>query len=288
MNEAISSMLSKYNCDSLISYENALKEIMQEITLLGLWRAKFFEKAAFYGGTALRILYGLNRFSEDLDFSLLKADKNFDLSAYFDSIKSELNSFGFNSKIIQKEKNIDTAIESAFIKSGTLQNLVTIEAPKRITKYIPSNQLIKIKFEIDIDPPEGFNTESKFLLEPIPFSVNTYELSDLFAGKMHAVLCRKWKKRIKGRDWYDFVWFVGKRAHLHLGYLESRMHQSGNLDNNTPLTKSLFFELMKKKIQAIDIESAKKDVINTLKDQSSITVWDKAFFADVLSKVQFT
>src|SRR5271168_5415411 len=104
MNPAILSMLDRYNCVSLQDYENALKEIMQEIALLGLWRSKFFEHTAFYGGTALRILYGLDRFSEDLDFSLLKQNKNFNLTPYLEAIKIELLGFGFSVTVEQKNK----------------------------------------------------------------------------------------------------------------------------------------------------------------------------------------
>src|SRR5258708_11206041 len=104
MHYAIEQMLKKYNCCSQLDYLNSLKEIFQEIALLGLWRAKFYEKAAFYGGTALRILYGLDRFSEDLDFTLLKNTKNFDLSPYNQAIADELSSFGFKVSVETKIK----------------------------------------------------------------------------------------------------------------------------------------------------------------------------------------
>ena len=286
MNEAISSMLSKYKCTNLESYESALKEIIQEIALLGLWRSKFFEKAAFYGGTALRILYGLDRFSEDLDFSLLVPDQSFNLTPYFEGIKSELESFGFQVNINRREKAVESAVESAFIKTGTLNNLVTIEAPDKLIKRIPSNRLIKIKLEIDIDPPGRFETEAKYLLEPIPFSVNTYKLPDLFAGKLHAVLCRKWKTRVKGRDWYDFVWFIGKGVPLHLSHLEERMKQSGDLKENDALTENVLFDLLRNKINNIDFKAAKKDVVNILKDPASTDVWSKEFFRNVILQIK--
>lgn len=286
MNEAISKMLSKYECGSIDSYENALKEIIQEIALLGLWRSKFFEKSAFYGGTALRILYGLNRFSEDLDFSLLRPNPSFKILPYCKSVISELESFGFNVDISPREKTNESTIESAFIKTGTLQNLLSIEAPTKLTKRIPINQLIKIKLEVDIDPPGGFETEAKYLLEPIPFSINTYTLPDLFAGKLHAVLCRKWQTRVKGRDWYDFVWFIGRGIPVHLSHLKRRMRQSGDLKPKDTLNKYLLLELMKKKIGKLDIATARRDVMNSLKDPASIDVWSNAFFSDVLLEMK--
>src|SRR5438309_3791037 len=123
MNPAILSMLDRYKCVTAQDYENALKEIIQEIALLGLWRAKFYEHAAFYGGSALRILYGLDRFSEDLDFTLLRPDKTFSLASYNQAIMDELRSFGFKVEVVTKTKKIVSNIESAFIKADSKQQL---------------------------------------------------------------------------------------------------------------------------------------------------------------------
>src|SRR5688572_27849459 len=173
MHDAIRTMLEKYKCHSGQDYINALKEIFQEIALLGLWRAKFFEKAAFYGVTALRILYGLDRFSEDLDFSLLTKDLSFSLSEYLSAIQVELQGMGFDVTIEAKNKEQDSAIKSAFIKAGTKKNLLKIKIPFEINNVIHRDELLKIKLEVDINPPGLFKTEAKILLIPIPFSVNT-------------------------------------------------------------------------------------------------------------------
>lgn len=202
------SLLSTYNLKTETDYADALREIMQEIALLGLWRARFFDKAAFYGGTALRLFYGLNRYSEDLDFSLLKEDRAFTLKQYFSAIKSELESLGFEVDIVEGNMG---AIESAFIKTNTLHSHLVLGAPKYITDKLHAKQLIKIKFEIDINPPQKFKTEIKQILTPIPFTARVYDISSLFSGKLHAILCRAWKTRIKGRDWFDLVWFLGKK-----------------------------------------------------------------------------
>ena len=193
MNPAISSMLEKYNCQTRQDYENALKEIVQEIALLGLWRAKFFEHAAFYGGTSLRILYGIDRFSEDIDFSLLEPQKDFALKPYLDAVEKELGAMDFNVEIAERMKNIETAIDSAFIKAGTKEHLLKIDVPEEISERIHRNEQIKIKLEVDTDPPGGFETEAKTLLQPIAFSVRSYKQPDLFAGKIHAVLARGWQ-----------------------------------------------------------------------------------------------
>lgn len=286
MNDAVSSMLAKYKCQSVEDYENALKEIIQEIALLGLWRAKFFEKAAFYGGTALRIFHGLDRFSEDLDFSLLKPSQAFDLARYLDSAKNELASFGLNAEIKKREKKTQGAIQSAFIKTGTLSNMLMIELPDRMIKKIPSNRLIKIKLEVDTDPPGGFETEAKYLLVPIPFSVALYKLPDLFAGKMHAILCREWKSRVKGRDWYDFVWYVGKDVPVNLKHLGERMKQTGHLDKNAELTKEKLVSMLIQKIDRVDFTAAKKDVMPSIKDPSSVAIWSKDFFGEVAKRMR--
>lgn len=238
MNPAIGAMLERYKCQTRQDYENALKEIIQEISLLGLWRAKFFQHAAFYGGTALRILYGLDRFSEDIDFSLLAPTPDFELRPYLDAIGIELTGMDFDVEITEKTKSIDTPIESAFIKAGTKKHLLQIEVPEEISQRIARNDVLKIKIEVDTDPPGGFETEAKTLLQPIPFAVNTFKQPDLFAGKIHAVLQRGWQKgRIKGRDYYDFVWYVGRNTSVRLRHLEQRLRQSGAWTSSQQMTQ---------------------------------------------------
>ena len=285
MNDAIKSMLAPYKCNSTNEYENALKEVIQEIALLGLWRAKFFEHAAFYGGTALRIFYGLNRFSEDLDFSLLKPNNKFVVNKYYQAIEDEIKSFGFHVTVDKKGKSIDNPILSAFIKAGTKQNLINILTDKTITA-IPSNKQMKIKIELDTNPPLKFETEAKHLLQPIPFSVNIYKPSDLFAGKLHAVLCRSWKTRVKGRDWYDLVWYIGKNIPVHLIHLEERMKQTGHLSKNDKLTEIKLQKLLAEKIENVDYENAKKDVLPMLKDIDSVKIWSSDFFKTIVQKIK--
>ncbi len=285
MNSAVKTMLDRYSPASADDYENAIKEIIQEITLLGMWRAKFFEKAAFYGGTSLRLLYGLDRFSEDIDFSLLKPDKNFNIDHYTRAVRDELSSFGFVVSVERKSKGIDTNIESAFIKAGTLKNLMIIEAPGSIMNRVSKSKTMKVKIEVDIDPPPGFETEAKYLLNPIPFSVNTYKLPHLFAGKMHAVLCRDWKTRVKGRDWYDFIWYIGKNVPLNLNHLEKRLQQTGHVSASESFTAQAFKELLFERIETIDFEKAKEDVFPFLKDQAAMNVWSREFFMEISKRI---
>lgn len=285
MNEAIKVMLDKYELNSTQDSKNALREIIQEIALLGLWRAKFFEHAAFYGGTALRILYGLDRFSEDLDFSLLNKNLKFDIKKYFKAIESELNSFGFSVKVTYKEKSINTNIDSAFIKANTLINMIELKLVESKFKNINSNEIIKIKFELDKNPPLGFYTEVKYVLNPIPFSVRVYKKPFLFSGKIHAVLCRAWKNRVKGRDWYDMLWYVSNNIPLNLNHLNKRMKQTGHVEKK--LKEKDVKKLLLEKLDTIDIQKIKKEISVFLKDKSKLNVWNKDFFASVINKIKF-
>jgi len=274
MNSAIESMLGRYKCETRLDYENALKEIIQELALLGLWRAKFFEHAAFYGGTALRILYGLDRFSEDINFSLLSPNSNFKLAPYLEAISAELNAMEFNVEISSTTKTTESAIESAFIKAGTQEHLLKIDVPGKIAERIAKQDRIKIKIEIDTDPPGGFETETRTLLQPIAFSVNTYKQADLFAGKIHAVLQRAWLGgRIKGRDYYDFVWYIARDTPVHLTHLEQRLRQNGAWTSERQMTKKDHLNLLTEKFAQLNVEQAQRDVLPFLNDPAAVEVW---------------
>lgn len=281
----IEQMLKKYNPQSETELINALKEIFQEITLLGLYRGGFFNKAAFYGGTSLRILYGLERFSEDLDFSLLEKNKNFDIEKYFPSIVSEFEALGLEISLNKKSKSSDTNIESAFLKNDTSIHTLHIEA--KGLKNIHSGRKIKIKLEVDVNPPLKFQTESKTLLLPMTFNVRTMTLPNLYAGKMHALLFRSWKNRVKGRDWFDFEWYVKNNSPLNLEHLCQRMKESGNFKKDI-LTKEEFVKLLYNKIDTLDIQQAINEVKGFVKDARVFDFWSKDYFKLLVSKVVFS
>lgn len=287
MHEAVVGMMARYNCRTSVDDTNALREIMQEIVLLGLWRSKFFENAAFYGGTSLRIMHGLDRYSEDMDFSLLNATPDFDLGAYGRALEKELQAFGFTVSVQRKQKARPGAVQSAFLKADTWREVLVVATDEEIVRAVPKGRVLKIRLEVDTNPPGGFATKSRFLLQPIPFSVRTFTPSCLFAGKMHAVLCRRWQGRVKGRDWYDFVWFVARGTPLDLGHLAARMRQSGHLAADSNLTESLFRELFVQRVHDLDIASARKDVAPFVKDADATLVWSHAFFRDVGSRIRF-
>ena len=286
MNEAVRQMLSGYEIRSVGDSLRALREVMQEIALLGLWRGKFFEKAAFYGGTALRVLYGLDRFSEDLDFSLRDRIEGFDLADYGESLKRELDSFGFTVEIESRKKRIPTAVQSAFLKADTRTQMITVRFERGLVQQVPRNQLIKIKFEVDTGPPQGFSTEMRYLLRPVPFAVRTFSLPDLFAGKMHAVLYREWKSRFKGRDWYDLVWFAAYHPELRLSHLEQRMRQAGHWERPAPLREADLRSLLERRIDRVDIGQIRQEVEPFVKDPGSLALWSKDLFLDVATRIK--
>lgn len=276
---AIKEMINKYRQSSL-KEKDILREILQQSALLGLSRLQFFEHAAFYGGTALRILHGLDRFSEDLDFSLLKPNLHFNFQPFLNGLQREMVSLGFQVEVTPK--NEGSPIFSAFVKGNTLQLLLTIaEGDKTPTSKHPEEK-IRIKIEIDTNPPSGFDVETKLVLNPTPFYVLTYCLPDLFAGKMHAMLCRTWKERVKGRDWYDFMWFIQKEIPVHLSHLTKRMQQSKHLSENEELNEEKLLSLLKAKINQINWEHAKNDVRAFLHDPKRIDIWSSSFFCDLL------
>ena len=287
MHEALAGMLAKYESGRLEDTMRALREIMQEIALLGLWRSKFFENAAFYGGTAMRVLYGLDRFSEDLDFSLLKPMSDFDIAKYLAALQKELEAFGFDVRVEQRNKAVKSAVQSAFLKADTLNQLLVIETAEEIPREVPRGQVLKIKLEVDTDPPPGFSTETRYLLQPIPFAVRVFVLPDLFAGKMHAILCRRWKTRVKGRDWYDLVWYAAHHPQLHLSHLEQRMRQSGHWKNKEALSGGSFKKLMHDAVERLPVDQARREVEPFVSNPDSLEIWSRDFFKDVASRIQF-
>ena len=282
----IKEWLESYNPKNREDALQALREIMQEIALAGLQRAGFFEKAAFYGGTALRIFYGLDRFSEDLDFSLLIQDADFSLEKYLDAVRIEFESLGMQVSIKEKQKTNQTNIESAFLKSETIWKELVLE------HVIPQNGLnqvanIKIKIEVDIEPPLGFKTEEKLLVKPFSFYVKCFVISDLFAGKMHALLFRKWGHNVKGRDWYDMEWYIKKGVSLNLEHFLLRAQDSGDWEKAT-ISIEEFRELLRAKIDEVDMNRVKADISRFIPDVKVLDVWSPQYFHDLVEHLKIT
>ncbi|QPH41567.1 nucleotidyl transferase AbiEii/AbiGii toxin family protein [Pedobacter endophyticus] len=280
----IKQWLEDYHPANKEEAKDALREIMQEIALAGLNRAGFFEKAAFYGGTALRIFYGLDRFSEYLDFSLLAVDLDFSLGKYQDAIINEFAALGMHVSIFEKQKTVNSSINSAFLKSETIWKELVLES------VIPQNGLkevanIKIKIEVDKKPPLGFSTEEKLLLKPFSFYVKCLSLPDLFAGKMHALLFGKWGTNVKGRDWYDLEWYIRKGYFLNLEHFLLRAIDSGDWKKDT-IDEAEFRKLLSEKIDSVKMEFVKADFSRFIKDQKLIEIWSPKYFHDLTTKLK--
>ena len=286
MNQAITEMLEKYNVKNVTEAENALKEIIQEIALLGLQRANFFEKAAFYGGTALRILYSLPRYSEDLDFTLFESDPDFSLAPYFSAVQRELEAYGFQLKIEKVDRKMKTDMESAFIKANTKVHLLKIKSLKAFESKAQAESKLQIKFEVDTDPVSNFEFETRYLLSPISFPVLSLKKPDLFAGTLHALLFRKWKNRIKGRDFYDYVWYLKNQTPVRLSYLREKSIQSGHLQKGDLKTLQQLKKLLYQRFSTVDFEKAKDDVRPFIKDADEINIWSKDFFTPIIEKLE--
>lgn len=282
----IKEWLAEYQPQNTEDTLAALREIMQEITLAALSRTDFFEKAAFYGGTALRIFYGLDRFSEDLDFSLLEANPNFSLEPYFEVIVKEFEGLGMKVSIREKEKKQQTNVESAFLKSETLWKELILEDIVKQAGIAPTNQNVKIKIEVDRIPPLGFTTEEKLLIRPFSFYVKCFNLPSLFAGKMHALLFRKWQNRVKGRDWYDLEWYIKKGVPLDLHHFALRAKDTGDWPEEN-ITSEQVLQLLEDKIRHVSIDNVKDDVVRFIKDDSVLNIWSEQYFTDIIQKLKF-
>lgn len=288
MSAVIEKMLESYNIENVYDKKNAMKEILQEIVLCGLSRAGFFKRAAFYGGTALRIFYGLDRFSEDLDFSLESTDLNFDLSSYFPNLEKEVKAFGINVAIQEKEKTKDSTIRSAFLKANTKEHLLLFYADTKLANSVAKGEVIKIKFEIDVNPPMYAAFEHKYRLLPTPYSVKLYDGPSLFAGKIHAVLCRSWKNRIKGRDLYDYIFYLSKNIACNQKHLRARLLQSDYITASTQCSLSEIKAMLQERFENIDYAQAKQDVIPFIRDVSVLDIWSADFFKQITDGLQIS
>lgn len=287
MKTILEQMIEEYHPRNNEEKRNAIKEVMQEIVLCGLSRAGFFHEAVFYGGTALRIFYGLDRFSEDLDFSLLIKNKNFNLEKYFPLLKDTVQSFGLNVELELKSKTKDSNIQTAFLKGDTIEHFLLFY-PNELVQGINKNEKVKIKFELDTMPPALATYETKFRLLPIPYSIKLYDESSLFSGKIHAVICRSWKSRVKGRDLYDYVFYLSRNTKYNLPHLREKLLESCYITKDSVVTNDTVKKMLIQRFNEIDYERAKEDVIPFIKDIQVLEIWSKDFFVSITSQLEST
>ena len=275
----IQERLLNYNCKTDIEEHQAIREITQEVVLAALGRSDFFKEAFFQGGTCLRIFYGLNRFSEDLDFILRSPNGSFSLSKYLVNIRNELTSYGYNIGIIDRSSR-DTVVKKAFLKDDSLGSILNLQYSGN------KDRKIRIKFEVDSNPPAGSGTELKYLDFPFLSSVVCQDVPSLFAGKLHALLCRKF---IKGRDWYDFLWYISRNSDVNYQFLSSAINQSGDWSGqNIEVDRQWLSGEMYKKINQLDWHHAIDDVRRFVRvnELPSLDLWSKDLFLNRLEKLK--
>jgi predicted nucleotidyltransferase component of viral defense system len=273
MNNIFEQMLSAYDLSTTNLRRNAIYEVLQQVALSGLYRSGFFDKAAFYGGTCLRIFHGMPRFSEDMDFTLLNEDSSFHLEDYFQPLIDSFEMVGRKVTITRKEKHNESKVESAFLKDNTDVYHLTFQTEKSI----------KVKLEVDIHPPLCFQTEQKLLLQPFSFMTRCMTLPCLYAGKMHALVFRAWGQRVKGRDWYDFEWYVRHGIPLDFKHLCARAKEFNGLE----LTKELFEQMLVKRLAHTDIEIVKKDILPFVKNSHDMDIWSNDYFVQLAGMINY-
>ena len=249
------------------------QEVMQRIALAGLHRGGFFQHAAFYGGTCLRLFHNLPRFSEDMDFSLTEKRSDIHIENYFSAIIEEFRLSGREVSIVKKDKKIFGRVESAFLKDNTEAYDIKFQTKKSV----------KVKIEMDTDPPLGFETELLAMQQPYSFMTRCLTLPDLYAGKMHALVYRAWQNRVKGRDWYDFEWYVRWNVPFNFVHLQERIHEFSGEE----ISKETFMSRLREKLATTDIERVKEDVIGFVDNPHELDIWSNDYFLQLADRIVF-
>jgi hypothetical protein len=271
--------LADYAATDARQEEQALKEILQEVTLYALWRADFFEVAAFQGGTSLRLLYGLRRFSEDLDFILKSPNAAFVWSSYFDGLVEVLAEFGVRCELVDRS-HMDRAVRQAMLKDDSIAHQLDLSFYRGET-----GRKLKIKLEIDTCPPAASEFEYRYLDFPLDFEVCIQDLSSNFALKIHALLCRPY---LKGRDWFDFGWYVAQGVKPNLPHLAAALDQYGPWQGQgLQIDRQWLESALLDRIRAIEWPIAAQDVAPFLAapEQSGLKLWNERFFAGKIAKL---
>lgn len=266
-------MVAAYNPQNATQKTNAQHQVMQQIVLAGLQKGGFFEHAAFYGGTCLRIFHGLPRFSEDMDFTLVEKNPAIHLENYFQPIREVFALTGKDVVITKKEKLHFGRVESAFLKEDTAAYDIAFQTEKTI----------KVKIELDTNPPLLFDTEQKLMMQPYSTMIRCLTLPDLFAGKMHALVFRNWKTRIKGRDWYDFEWYIRHNIPLHFAHLQERIREF----NGQEVTRDEFMHLLRERLANANISQVQEDVLPFVNNPSELDIWSNEYFSLLADRLIF-
>lgn len=281
----IEEIIRSFNPKTINENKSILREIVQSIVLVGLSRADFFKKASFYGGTALRIFYNLNRYSEDLDFTLNEVNNNFSIEPYVDSIKKVASSYGLELEVSIKKKQISSPVESAFAKVNTYQTFIDLKLNEELIRILHKDEVIKVKFEIDCEPALGFTTENKWLDMPEFAPVIVLDEASLFAGKIHAILCRNYKNNVKGRDYYDYLFYLKRGIRPNLQYLKNKLVNTGKLKETDSFDTNILKEMLINRFEQVDFEQAKKDAERFIINDENLSYYNKDLFVQMTHKI---
>jgi predicted nucleotidyltransferase component of viral defense system len=277
----IQERLNSYDCKSEIEEEQAIREITQEVALAALGRTDFFKHAAFQGGTCLRIFYGLNRFSEDMDFILKEPDRSFELKPHVHALTDELTAYGYNIEVADRSK-MDVTVRKAFLKDDSIGKVLQLNYGSQTGLL----RKIRIKFEVDTNPPSGSELEIKYHDFPFVSSVVVQDKPSLFAGKVHALLCRNY---IKGRDWYDFLWYTSQGVEINYQFLSSALNQQGTWrGQNVQVDLNWCRSRLENAIESMDWKATALDVRRFIRvaEQPSLDLWGKDLFLAQLEKLK--
>lgn len=266
-------MVAEYAEKKGTSTSNVEQEVMQHIALAGLHRGGFFKYAAFYGGTCLRLFHHLPRYSEDMDFSLIEKRTDIHIEDFFPAIIEEFRLAGHEVSITKKDKKIFGRVESAFLKENTEAYDIKFQTKKTV----------KVKIELDTDPPLAFATEQLLLQQPYSFMTRCFTLPDLYAGKMHALVYRAWQRRVKGRDWYDFEWYVRWNVPLDFKHLQERIREFSGKE----VSKEAFMDQLRNKLATTNIDQAKEDVIGFVDNPHELDIWSNDYFLQLADRIVF-
>ena len=272
--DIIQKRLDGYRCASRQDEEQALREITQEVALAALSRTDFFTHAVFQGGTCLRVFYALNRFSEDLDFLLREPRRNFRLEKYLHGLFREFSAYGYRLEVVDRQEQ-ESTVQKVFLKDDSLGKILQLKHIRQ-DRSIPK---IRIKLEVDTNPPAGGDVEVKYLAFPFAAGVACQDEASLFAAKLHALLCREY---VKGRDWYDLLFYSTRRTMPNLVFLSAAIDQNGPwAGQKIVVDREWCYVQLLERIHAIDWAVASADVRRFVPagDLPSLDIWSADLFS---------
>ena len=235
---------------------NLIREYIQAYFLYVIYRKKYYQDIVFTGGTALRFVYRIKRFSEDIDFSLSARVTQIDFNLMMSDIAREFKQAGYAVEIKAKTR---LTVNSAFLKFSGIM-FETGLSPLKDEKFL-------IKVEIDSHPPAGGIEAHTMVSTPFMFYLLHYDLKSLFAGKVHALLCREYTK---GRDWYDLMWYLSKFKDIEPNYIMLNNAMAQTSKNPTLINQGNWKMEIKRVLRTLDWVKVRNDVKRFLEDPAEL------------------